>query len=228
MRLLLTNDDGITAPGLRALLGVARQLGQVRVVAPTKCCSSCGHQVTTTQPVQVHEHAADELAVEGWPADCVRVALRGLEIPTDWVLSGINAGGNLGADVYLSGTVAAAREAVLLGRPAIALSQYKRREMDFDWEQSARWVLPILRELTSRAWQPGTLWNVNLPHLPSGSPMPAVVYCELDPHPLPVRYTREGNSFRYNGDYHGRPRHADSDVAVCMGGQIAVTLLRLR
>ena len=227
MRFLLTNDDGIGAPGLLALTDVARQLGDVHVVAPVAPCSSCGHQATTHRPLQLHEHGPDTFAVEGWPADCVRVALRGLEIQTDWVLSGINAGGNLGADVYVSGTVAAARESVLLGRPAVAFSHYKRRHLDYDWPRAAGWALAVLRELLARPDAGGTLWNVNFPHLDAGAAEPEVVFCPVDPHPLPVRYRREGDLFHYCGDYHSRLRNAGADVEVCLGGRIAISQIPL-
>jgi len=227
LRFLLTNDDGIDAPGLAALASVAAQLGDTITVAPVAPCSACGHQVTTTRPVRVHRHGNGRLSAEGWPADCVRVALCGLGEPVDWVLSGINAGGNLGADVYVSGTVAAVREAALLGKPGVALSHYKRREMDFDWVRAAGWVLKLLPDLLSRPCPPGSFWNVNLPHLRSDAPEPTVVHCPLDAQPLPVAYRRDGDAFVYAGNYHARPRDAGADVEACFGGRIAVSLLRV-
>jgi 5'-nucleotidase len=227
MRLLLTNDDGIDAPGLAALAAVAGRLGETITVAPVSPCSSCGHQVTTTHPLRVHRHAADRLSVEGWPADCVRVGLCGLELDVDWVLSGINAGGNLGADVYVSGTVAAVREAALLGKPGIALSHYRRRDLPFDWDRATRWTAKLLEDLLARPIPPGSFWNVNLPHLAPGAPDPAVVFCPLDGGPLPVLFRHEGEHFIYDGDYHGRPRQPGGDVAVCFGGAVSVSLLRL-
>src|SRR5262249_57858395 len=122
MKLLLTNDDGVFAPGLEALAEAAAELGEVLVVAPASHLSGCGHRVTTHGPIRVEQVAPGRVAVDGTPGDCVRVALHDLMPDADWVLSGINHGGNLGADVHHSGTVAAAREAVLHGRPAIALS----------------------------------------------------------------------------------------------------------
>lgn len=227
MHLMLTNDDGIAAPGLEALRRAARQLGEVTVVAPVAPCSSCAHQVTTHRPVKLFMHGPREIAVEGWPADCVRVGLRGLAVPADWVLSGVNAGGNLGADVYLSGTVAAVREAALLGRPGIAFSHYRRRDRDFDWERTTRWVAALLPDLLRRPIEPGTFWNVNLPHLDAQGPDPNVIFCPLDTNPLPVEFRREGDSFVYTGDYHARPRDPGTDVQVCLAGGIAVSLLRL-
>ncbi len=214
-------------PGLAALASAARHLGETVTVAPVAPCSSCGHQVTTTRSVRLNDHGESRFSVEGWPADCVRVALRGAAERVDWVLSGINAGGNLGADVYVSGTVAAVREAALLGLPGIALSHYKRRERDFDWPRAVAWVRRLVPELLARPCPPGSFWNVNLPHLRPEDAEPEVVHCPLDSQPLPVAFRREGDTFVYAGNYHDRPRDTGADVEVCFGGQIAVSLLRV-
>src|SRR5947207_7711855 len=169
MKLLRTNDDGIHAPGLRALFEAARQLGEAVVVAPADALSGCSHRVTTSGPLCIERPAPGRYAVAGTPADCVRVGLHTLAPDAAWVLSGVNAGGNLGADVWHSGTVAAVREAVLHGRPGIALSQYHRKGLDHDWERAAAWVLPLIRDLVGRPWKPGTFWNINLPHLEPGT-----------------------------------------------------------
>ncbi len=226
MRLLLTNDDGIDAPGLQALLDAAQQLGEPVVVAPTGAHSGCSHCVTTDGPIRVHRRP-EGFAVEGTPADCVRVALHDIAPDAAWVLSGINAGGNLGADVYHSGTIAAVREAVLHGYPGVALSQYRKRGLEFDWRRAAAWVVPLLADLTRRPWQPGLFWNVNLPHLAPDAPDPPVVFCPLDPAPLPLNFRRDGDLWHYAGDYHNRRRSPGSDVDVCFRGHIAVTRMEL-
>src|SRR5688572_17400184 len=136
MKFLVTNDDGIDAPGLKALAEAAAQLGEAVVVAPTETLSGCSHRVTTSQPIRVIPRPLSAYAVEGTPADCVRVALHLVAPDVAWVLSGINAGGNLGADVWHSGTVAAVREAVLHGFPGIAVSQYRKRGMEVDWRRA--------------------------------------------------------------------------------------------
>jgi 5'-nucleotidase len=225
-KLLLTNDDGIGAPGLSALVAAARHLGEPVVVAPARAHSGCSHRVTTDGPIRV-ERRPDGFAVEGTPADCVRVALHDIAPDAAWVLAGINAGGNLGADVWHSGTVAAVREAVLHGRPGIALSHYKKRGLELDWPRAAAWVVPLLRDLTRRPWRPGLFWNVNLPHLGPGAPEPDVVFCPLDPAPLPLDFRRDGELWHYAGDYHARRRAPGADVDVCFRGGIAVTRLEL-
>src|SRR5262245_33170408 len=135
MKLLLTNDDGIDAPGLEALGRAAAALGQIVTVAPCHGHSGCSHRVTTDQPLRVRAHRPDRWAVEGTPADCVRVGLHALAPDAAWVLAGLNDGGNLGADVHLSGTVAAVREGVLLGRPGVAVSHYRRGGRLIDWQR---------------------------------------------------------------------------------------------
>src|ERR1700734_3879163 len=113
MHFLLTNDDGIHAPGLAALERVIQALPGVTVTvfAPAAEQSQCGHRVTTREQFRVTRQAERRYSVEGTPADCVRAALYGFAIRPDFVISGINAGGNMGQDLYISGTVAAAREA---------------------------------------------------------------------------------------------------------------------
>jgi 5'-nucleotidase len=227
MKLLLTNDDGIHAPGLEALLQAAADLGDPVLVAPCDHLSGCSHQVTTNGPIRVWEQEAGRYAVAGTPADCVRVGLHLLAPETAWVLSGINEGGNLGADVHHSGTVAAVREAVLHGRPGIALSHYRKRGRAIDWDRAAAWLRPLLADLVQGPWTPGTFWNINLPHLDESDPDPKVVFCPLEEGPLPLSFRREGEYLHYDGDYHNRPRRAGSDVDVCFGGNIAVTKIAL-
>ena len=228
MKLLLTNDDGIDAPGLQALLAAAEGLGEPVVVAPVDALSGCSHRVTTHAPILVSERQPGRFAVEGTPADCVRVALHDLAPDAHWVLSGINAGGNLGADVWHSGTVAAVREAVLHGWPGVALSHYHKKGWPIDWGRAAAWVVPVLRDLLGREPARGVFWNVNLPHLEPGvKAEPEVVFCRLDPSPLPLSFRRERDRLHYDGDYHRRRREEGTDVDVCFRGNIAVTRIAL-
>jgi 5'-nucleotidase len=227
MKFLLTNDDGIDAPGLEALQLASAQLGDRVTVAPIEGHSGCSHRITTDQPLHVERRGPGRYAVAGTPADCVRLALHGITPGVDWVLSGINAGGNLGADVWHSGTVAAVREAVLHGWPGVALSHYRRKGVTFDWRRAAAWVAPLLRDLTARPRERGTFWNINLPHLEPGAPDPEVVFCRLDPMPLPLSYRAEGDAWHYDGDYHQRRREPGTDVDVCFSGKIAMTRIAL-
>src|SRR5262245_55181854 len=105
MKFLISNDDGIDAPGLAALGDATSALGDPIVVAPLSAHSGCSHRVTTGQPLCVYRRADNVFAIDGTPADCIRVALHEIAAEADWILAGVNAGGNLGADVFYSGTV---------------------------------------------------------------------------------------------------------------------------
>nr|WP_254053441.1 5'/3'-nucleotidase SurE [Singulisphaera sp. GP187] len=140
---------------------------------------------------------------------------------------GDQCGGNLGTDIYHSGTVAAVREGVLHGVPGIALSHYIARGRPLDWARASRWAVDVLRVLLAKPWEPGTFWNVNLPHPEPGGPDPAIVFCALDPSPLPLRYRVVEEGATYSGDYQTRARRPSRDVDVCFGGRISVTLIRL-
>ena len=227
MKLLLTNDDGIDAPGLAALADVAVLHGELTWVAPHTHLSGCGHRVTADGPIRLMKKDARRWAIDGTPADCVRVGLAKLARDTTWVLSGMNHGGNLGADVYISGTVAAVREAALHGKPAIAFSHYRKRGVDIDWERARRWMGHVLADLLKEPWSPGTFWNVNLPSLLPEEPEPRAVHCLLEAGPLPLSFREVDECLHYDGNYHQRARIAGSDVDVCFAGNIAVTRLSL-
>jgi 5'-nucleotidase len=225
MTILLTNDDGYFAPGLAALLGVAERLGEVWVVAPETEQSYMGHRVTTGEALRASEYAARRFHVNGTPADCVRIAVRALGLRPDLVLSGINRGGNLGVDVYTSGTVAAAREAAIWGIPSAALSQYVVAKRELVWERSAKLAETAVRELLQHSSEAGTYWNVNFPHLEEDEA--DVRICELDPSPQDVHYAEEGDGFRFAGRYAQRPAYPGRDVAECFGGAITLSRLKL-
>lgn len=228
MKLLLSNDDGIDADGLAALLDAARTLGDPVVVAPAGPQSGVSHTITWQRSVQLEPRGEKRFAVSGTPADCARLGLLRVAPDAKWVLSGVNEGGNLGADVYYSGTVAAVREAVLHGWPGIAVSHYVRKDAPIDWPRATRWTARVLAELLARPIERGLFYNVNLPHLAVTDPDPEMVFCPLDPHPLPLSYRHEANGQHfYDGIYHQRQRQPGSDVDVCFGGRIAVTEIRL-
>lgn len=225
--LLLTNDDGVDAPGLAALRAAAEGFGERVVVAPSGPFSGCGHRVTTNQPIAIAQRGDGGFAIDGTPADCVRLALHHLVPGVSWVLSGINAGGNLGTDIHHSGTVAAVREGVIHGIPGIALSHYIARGRTIDWSRAQAWTERVLEQLLATTWVPGTFWNVNFPHLAPEDPDPEIFYCPVDTSPLPLRYRISGDQAHYAGDYHLRARRESGDVDVCFRGQIAVSLVRL-
>jgi 5'-nucleotidase len=225
MTIILTNDDGIDAPGIWALQKALN--GRGIIVAPKDHLSGCGHRVTTTQPIHLQKRSETEYAVDGTPADCTRLAITYIAPETKWVLSGINAGGNLGVDVYISGTVAAVREAAIHDIPGIAISHWIRRPLVLDWEVASRWTTRVLEKLLSYPIPPKSFWNVNLPHIEANLPEPEIVFCEPSRQPLPVKYRIEGDFYYYEGEYAKRDRTAGTDVDVCFSGNIAVTLIRL-
>jgi 5'-nucleotidase len=226
VRILVTNDDGWDAPGLAALKTLAAQLGDVFVLAPRDPHSYAGHRVTTDCPLVLAETGRQEFTLTGTPADCVRLGVSTLFPEIDWVLSGINRGGNLGADLFTSGTVAAVREAALLGRPGIAVSQYVRKSVVLDWDRSVELALPVIAELIAEGCPPKGYWNVNLPHLDAGESA-AVIRCDPDNEPLDIRFRQEGDRFHYSGSYRERRRTPGRDTELCFGGSITVSRLRL-
>lgn len=228
MQFLLTNDDGIEAAGLAALVAAAEPLGEAVVVAPAGPQSGVSHAVTWHEGVRIEPRGDRRFAIYGTPADCTRLGLQHLVPEASWILSGINHGANLGADVYYSGTVAAVREGLLHGWPGIAFSHYRKAGIAFDWARAQRWITPLLRDLLAREVEAGLFYNVNLPLLPPEAPEPEMIWCPLDPKPLPLNYRHEEESgLYYAGDYHLRERTPGADVETCFRGKIAVTTVRL-
>lgn len=166
MRILLSNDDGIDAPGLNVLAARLSAAHEVWVVAPATEQSAKSHSLTMREPLRVSERGPRRFAVTGTPADCVYVAVHDLlPEPPELVLSGINNGSNLGNDVYYSGTVAAAREAVLHGHPAIAISlQRGEATPEPFWDTAAAIAAQLVER--AEALPPRILLNVNVPNLP--------------------------------------------------------------
>ena len=167
-QILVTNDDGITADGLRALADALAPLGRVTVVAPAEESSAVGHGLTLRRPLQLREAAPGWYSVDGTPADCVNIAVSEVigAVP-DLVVSGINNGLNIGDDVTYSGTVAGALEGVLLGTPAIAVSLQRGERMD---HAGAGYIARQLVEAVLFEGLPDrTLLNVNIPRtIPRG------------------------------------------------------------
>ncbi|HEY0985056.1 5'/3'-nucleotidase SurE [Schlesneria sp.] len=165
MHILLVNDDGIHAPSLHALYAELRQWGEVTVVAPAIEQSGVGHTITYLHPLVAHkEYRNAEFfgwKVEGSPADCVKLGV--LEFcpkKPDVIISGLNAGANIGINVLYSGTVAAAIEGAFFGIPSFALSQWMDGPPDF--AASSRRAIPLCQHLLPKT-RPGQLWNINFP-----------------------------------------------------------------
>ena len=223
MKLIVTNDDGIEADGINALVGLASRWGEVVVVAPAAPQSGVGHRLTTDRPIRVDRQTEDRFRVWGTPADCARLALSQLASDADWLLSGINNGSNLGVDVSDSGTVAAAREAAILGSQAIALSQYRAKDRSIDWPLAADRLRPLLERVLSRTLQAGCFLNVNLPHPEHERVGLETRATPVDKSPQAISFKRSGSDYHYTGVYQERPRQHGSDVDACFNGRISLS-----
>lgn len=227
LRLLLTNDDGYGEPGLEALHRAAEGFGNQVTIAPQQPYSCCGHQVTLCRPLLAVEKSQGSFALDGSPADCVRLGIKQIAPDVDWVFTGINPGANLGSDIYQSGTVAAAREAAILGVKSIAFSCYIAREETINWPIVTKVTAEILPQLLAIPLPPGHYLNVNLPSPLTLEATNKVVFCNYDRHPHNYVYKRVGEQFLYQGVIHDRPYTKESDVDACFSGNISVTILKV-
>ncbi len=167
MRVLVSNDDGVDAPGIRVLAEHLGSVGEVVVVAPDRDRSGASNSLTLDLPIRVYPHGPGRYRVAGTPTDCVHLALSGMfDEDPDIVVSGINNAGNLGDDVIYSGTVSAAMEGRFLGLPAIAVSLVTDDEPEYHYASAARAVLVLMRRLLVDPLPHDTILNVNVPDLP--------------------------------------------------------------
>ncbi|MDR2734352.1 MAG: 5'/3'-nucleotidase SurE [Spirochaetota bacterium] len=166
--ILLVNDDGIHSPGLAALhtLFAAQSDFKVRVIAPDGQRSAGGQAITLFSPIRITEFGSDRFAIDASPADCVYLGMKYFDDQIDLVVSGINSGQNMGVDIYYSGTVAAAREAIISGIPAMAVS-LSTKDAGADFSPAAECALKYARFLFEHPLPKGTLLNINLPNLPA-------------------------------------------------------------
>lgn len=231
MKILVTNDDGINAPGIAVLAEALAELGEVVVVAPDRERSAVGHALTLHHPLRATRLAPNRFSVDGTPTDCVNLGIHTLlSHKPDLVVSGINRGGNLGDDVTYSGTVSAAMEATLMGIPAFAVSLVTGGEGE-NYAAAAAFSVKLVGSIRSRGLPPDTFLNVNVPDL-------------LPENLLPPLITSQGKR-RYEGmiidkvDPRGRNYYwigsvdvnfldiEGSDYAAVSRGHISVTPLHL-
>ena len=165
MRILLSNDDGYQAPGLKALAAVLGKVADVLVVAPDRDRSGASNSLTLETPIRAHNMDNGFIRVEGTPTDCVHLAITGLlDEEPDMVVAGINAGANMGDDVIYSGTVAAATEGRFLGYPAMAVSIASHAPQHFS--TAAQITLELIERLQRKPLAAESILNVNVPDLP--------------------------------------------------------------
>lgn len=236
MLILLTNDDGITAPGLVAMYRELRKLGEVQVIAPDTVQSATGHGITLSTPILTSEVKVGSdftgTAVGGRPADCVKLAIaRLLPRAPDLVVSGMNSGANVGINVIYSGTVAAAIEAAFLGLPSIAVSLYLRNEIPVDYARSAMLGRQTIELILKAGLRGGQSATINIPPLMA------------DENPTGVRVVRQctnawSDTYEERRDPRGRAyfwnstvftlgqTEADTDVAALRDKYITITPLQ--
>ena len=211
MRILISNDDGIRAAGLRTLAEVAGQFGEVKIVAPDRERSACGHAMTMRDPLRVQQVAwegAEAYEVNGLPVDCINV---GLSVcwpdGCDLILSGINNGPNLGFDITYSGTVGAAMEGCINGIPSIALSMALFvSEAPAHFETAARWLTENWFQLVKLPAKPLTFLNINVP---------SIAYPELKGHRFAAMGQRiYKDRVEHRSDPWGRPYYWQGGIAV--------------
>jgi 5'-nucleotidase len=229
-RVLLTNDDGYRAAGLRALVEELKDYAQVQIVAPSLERSGAAQSLTLRQPIICHRLSENEWAIDGTPADCVIVALhRLLPDPPDIVISGINHGANLGENLYYSGTVGAAREAVIHHVPGLAVSLCSKRA-NADFAPSARLARRTIELMLKEKLSTEIVLNINVPELWRGG----------------VRFTRQSKKItrtvlREGADPRGEryfwlseqtidkntELDPESDYAAIFDGEVSITPLHL-
>lgn len=234
-RVLLTNDDGIGAPGLEVLEAVAAEIArEVWVVAPEHDQSGTSHSISLHAPLRVSRPEERRFTVSGTPGDCVVMAVRHLmaEAPPDVVLSGINCGANLGVETVFSGTVGTAMTALLLGLPAIALSQAFSRREPVRWETARTPAPGVIRQLlaSGREAQRACL-NVNFPHAPPGSAGPLTPTRQgvglVETIDVVERTDPRGIAYHWLQFRRGpRPNAPESEAAAIAAGRVSVTPLR--
>ncbi|HPX60390.1 MAG TPA: 5'/3'-nucleotidase SurE [Deltaproteobacteria bacterium] len=175
MHIMVTNDDGINAPGLLALAAAMRELGEVTVVAPDRERSAAGHSLTLHSPLRIFELRDGFYAVDGTPTDCVNMGIHNmLPFRPELIVSGINHGANLGGDITYSGTVAAAMEATLMGIPAIAVS-LATYDRNGHFDAAAQVAVRVARHVIANGLPADTLLNVNVPDCPLEQMNPLLV-----------------------------------------------------
>jgi 5'-nucleotidase len=236
MLILLTNDDGILAPGILAMYRALTALGEVMVIAPETVQSATGHGITLTTPLLTSrvtvENGFTGTAVDGRPADCVKLAVDQL-LPRrpDLVVSGINSGANVGINVIYSGTIAAAIEAAFLGLPAVATSLHLKRDVPADYAGAAELTVGIIRQLLEGGLRGGEVVNVNIPALAAGQAPAGVRLARQCTRPWVDTYERRqdprGRDYFWNSSvFQLNTTDEDTDVAGLRDGFITVTPLQ--
>jgi 5'-nucleotidase len=237
MKILLSNDDGVHAPGLKILYEELKKLGTVKVVAPLEEKSTTGHSLTLHKPIRLIQMEKDFYGINGSPADCVSMGVRQVfKSAPDLIVSGPNRGANLGQDVYYSGTVSAAREGCIMGIPSYAVSldvdfKAKKVEKKLNYLTAAKVAVKIIKEYHLKKFPKYTLLNINVPDLPMNRIKGIVPARQGFRHysgSILKRTDHRGKDYYWlGGQYHGFEPEVDTDCAQVHQGYVTITPLKL-
>ncbi len=232
MQILITNDDGVEAEGLKALADSLSEIGDVAIVAPDREQSATSHAITFHRPLSVKELGPRRWMVTGTSVDCVHLAVHKLlDRRPDLVVSGINRGANLGWDVFYSGTVGGAREGMMLGIPSFAISLELRdefpEETPLDFQPSARFALRFIEFMKRNSLPARTFFNINVPGLPEDKILAPCFTCQgvriYRGNILEGTDPRGDKCYWIGGEVIGREPLANSDIETVEKGHISVT-----
>ena len=224
MKILITNDDGIKAPGIAALAEIASKFGDIYVIAPHQNNSAVGHGITMRRPLKAYIESIPytKLAygIDGTPADCVKYALGHLKIQPDLVLSGINDERNVGTDVLYSGTVSGALEANLCGYPSMAVST-----TESNFEVVKKYLPQLFEKLFSQKLESNITFNINFPSLtePKGIKVASLGVTRYD-----EVYVEEDGGHKLSGPFIDIEQSEDTDVKSIQKGYITITPLKIK
>ncbi|MBC8106817.1 MAG: 5'/3'-nucleotidase SurE [Anaerolineae bacterium] len=236
MLILLTNDDGILAPGIVAMYRELTKLGEVHVIAPETVQSAAGHGITISTPLLTNPMTVEDtftgIAVDGRPADCVKLAIAKL-LPRapDLVVSGMNSGTNVGINVIYSGTVAAAIEAAFLGLPSVAVSLLLKSPIPIDYPRAAKLARETIEKVVALGLKPGQVANINIPALEASEAPKGIRYVRQCTRPWADTYDQRkdprGRDYFWNSSVFslGESEY-DTDVAALRNNYITVTPLQ--
>ncbi len=233
-RVLLSNDDGINAPGLKTLEDAVRpHVRELWVCAPETEQSATSHSLTLRRPLRIRHVSERKYAVDGTPTDAVLLGVTRLmkDAKPDLVLSGVNRGGNLGEDVTYSGTVAAAMEGALLGIRSVALSQVYEDQHKVKWATAKAWTPKVLKLLLAQGWPKGIFMNVNFPDA-TAAKVTGVEVVRQGRRKIGGELTRgidpRGDEYFWIGPQRDEQRFLKgTDLASCFSGAVSVTPLAL-
>ena len=231
LRILLSNDDGVDAPGLKAAARELRTIGNLVVVAPNSDQSAVSHSLTINRPLRIKKHNGYVYSVDGTPTDCVTLAFHQIlqKRRPQFVVSGINHGANMGEDVTYSGTVAAAIEGTIMGVPAIAASMINRDADNRAFRSAAKFIRRLITRVAGKM-PPSTLLNINFPEMPRGgyrsyqiTRLGKRTYTDI----ISVKTDPRGQEYFWIGGEPTWERFKDTDARAVAKGMVSITPMNI-